>query len=154
MAGSGSAATKKGSFTLRSPALSVHKPLTVMFWWRLDEPMEEETGFGVLALRGNGWISAFVAGKGPGAHRRRRTCSSARDHFAGMENCNNVWGGVRMVRAQRLASRSHQRQRRAADIRIYWDGQDARGTRPKADFRERRRHQRPRSRPQRQLARQ
>ncbi|MCX6903654.1 MAG: hypothetical protein NTW03_09290, partial [Verrucomicrobia bacterium] len=35
MAGSGIAAKKKGAFVLQSPALSVHKPLTVMFWWRL-----------------------------------------------------------------------------------------------------------------------
>ena len=65
MAGSGTAAKRKGALVLQSPVLSVHRPLTVMFWWRLDEPMREETGFGVLALRGQGWISTFVAGKGP-----------------------------------------------------------------------------------------
>jgi len=31
MAGSGTAAKKKGAFVLHSPALSAHKPLTVMF---------------------------------------------------------------------------------------------------------------------------
>ncbi|MCX6905089.1 MAG: hypothetical protein NTW03_16745, partial [Verrucomicrobia bacterium] len=92
-AGSGLAAQKKGAFVLQSPALSVHKPLTVMFWWRLDEPMKEETGFGLLALRGKGWISIFVAGKGPWCALKEPTYVFQCYNFPGMENCNDVWGG-------------------------------------------------------------
>ena len=122
MAGSGIAAKKKGAFVLQSPALSVHKPLTVMFWWRLDEPMKEETGFGVLALRGKGWISAFVAGKGPWCALKEPTYVFQCYSFPGMENCNDVWGG----RAWFEPSVWHHTTitvSGAADICIYWDGQ-------------------------------
>jgi hypothetical protein len=121
MAGSGSAAKKKGSFVLRSPALSVHRPLTVMFWWRLDEPMREETGFGVLALRGQGWISTFVAGKGPWCALREPTCVFQCYNFTGMENCNDVWGG-RAWFEPGVWHHAAITVSGAADIRIYWDG--------------------------------
>ena len=49
--GSGAAA-KKGPFRLQSAALSPHKPLTVMLWRRLEEPMKAETSFHVVALSG------------------------------------------------------------------------------------------------------
>lgn len=78
---------------IHSPALSIHKPLTGMFWWRLDEPMKEEPGFGVLALRGKGWLSAFVAGKGPWCALKEPARVFQCYNFPGMENCNDVWGG-------------------------------------------------------------
>ena len=122
VAGSGMTAQKKGAFVLQSPALSVHKPLTVMFWWRLDESMKEETGFGVLALRGKGWISTFVAGKGSWCALKEPTYVFQCYNFPGMENCNDVWGGRAWfepnVWHHTAASVSG-----AADICIYWDGQ-------------------------------
>jgi hypothetical protein len=121
MAGSGTTAKNKGSLVLRSPALSVHKPITVMFWWRLDEPMKEETGFNVLALRGKGWISTFVAGKGPWCALKEPTYVFQCYNFDNMENCNDVWGG----RAWFEPHAWHHAAitvSGAADIRIYWDG--------------------------------
>jgi hypothetical protein len=122
MAGSGTAAKKKGGFVLHSPALSVHKPLTVMFWWRLDERMEEGTGFGVLALRGKGWISTFVAGKGPWCALKEPTYVFQSYNFTGMENCNDVWGG-RAWFEPHVWHHAAISVSGAADIRIYWDGQ-------------------------------
>jgi len=121
-AGSGLAAQKKGAFVLQNPALSVHKPLTVMFWWRLDEPMKEETGFGVLALRGKGWISTFVAGKGPWCGLKEPTYVFQCYNFPGMENCNDVWGGRAWFEPQ-VWHHTAITVSGAADIGIYWDGQ-------------------------------
>ncbi len=121
-AGSGPA-PKKGACVIQSPALSLHKPLTVMFWWRLDQPVGEETGFGVLALRGKGWISAFVAGKGPWCALKEPTYLFQCYNFDGMENCNDVSGG----RAWFEPSVWHHAAisvSGAADIRIYRDGQE------------------------------
>ena len=122
MAGSGTAAKKKGPFVLQSPALSVHKPLTVMFWWRLDEPMKDETGFGVLALRGKGWISTYVAGKGPWCALKEPTYVFQCYNFPGMENCNDVWGG-RAWFEPNIWHHAAVTVSGAADICIYWDGQ-------------------------------
>jgi hypothetical protein len=121
MAGSGAAARKKGGFVLRSPALSAHKPLSLMFWWRLDEPMKEETGFNVLALRGKGWISTFIAGKGPWCALREPTFVFQCYNFEGMENCNDVWGG-RAWFEPKVWHHTAITASGAADLRIYWDG--------------------------------
>jgi hypothetical protein len=120
-AGSGAAARNKGGLLLRSPALSVHKPLTVMFWWRLDEPMKEETGFHLLALRGKGWISTFVVGKGPWCALREPTYVFQCYNFEGLENCNDVWGG-RAWFEPRVWHHAAVTVSGAAEIRIYWDG--------------------------------
>jgi len=119
--GSGPAVKNKGAYSLRSPALSVHKPITVMFWWRLDESMKEETGFGVLALRGKGWLSTFVAGKGPWCALREPTYVFQCYNFEGMDNCNDVWGG-RAWFEPNVWHHTAITVSGAADIRIYWDG--------------------------------
>jgi hypothetical protein len=120
--GSGEAAQKKGGFALRSAALSVHQPITIMFWWRLDEPMTEETGFNVAALRGQGWISTFIAGKGRWCALREPTYVFQCYNFPGMENCNDIWGGRAWFEPDvwhHLAVTVSG----AAEVRIYWDGQ-------------------------------
>jgi hypothetical protein len=121
MAGSGTVAKRKGGLVLRSPALSVHQPITLMFWWRLDEPMKAETGFSLAALRGKGWLSTFVAGKGPWCALREPTYVFQCYNFEGMENCNDVWGGRAWFEPDvwhHLAVTASG----AADIRVYWDG--------------------------------
>jgi hypothetical protein len=121
MAGSGTAAKKKGRFVVHSPALSVRKPITAMCWWRLDEPMKEETGFGVLALRGKGWISMFVAGKGPWCALKEPTYVFQCHNFEGMENHNDVQGG-RAWFEPKVWHHAAISVSGASDIRIYWDG--------------------------------
>jgi hypothetical protein len=101
--------------------LSVHKPVTVMFWWRLDEPMKEESGFGVLALRGKGWISTFVAGKGPWCGLKEPTYIFQCYNFPDIENSNDCWGG-RAWFEPNVWHHSAITVSGAADIRIYWDG--------------------------------
>jgi hypothetical protein len=121
MSGSGTVARAKGGFRLHSPALSPHRPMTVMLWWRLDEPMREEKGFGVIALRGKGWISTFVAGKGPWCALKEPTYVFQCYNFPGMENCNDVWGG-RAWFEPGVWHHAAMTVSGAADIRIYWDG--------------------------------
>ncbi|MGD0094683.1 MAG: LamG-like jellyroll fold domain-containing protein, partial [Planctomycetota bacterium] len=119
--GSGPAG-KKGAFRLQSAALSAHKPLTVMFWWRLDEPMKEETCFNIFALSGNkGYISNFVRGKGEWCGLKEPTYCFQVYSFAGMENWNDVWGGRVWVEPQ-VWHHTALVVSGAAEIRIYWDG--------------------------------
>lgn len=120
-AGSGAAA-KKGSYRLQSPALSVHKPLTVLFWWRLDEPMKEETTFHIFGLSGNkGYISNFVHGKGEWCALKEPTYCFQVWSFPGIENWNDVWGGRVWVEPH-VWHHAAIAVSGASEIRIYWDG--------------------------------
>jgi hypothetical protein len=110
-----------------SPAFSVHRPLTVMFWWRLDAPMKETTGFGLIAIhnhggRHDGYVSNFVAGKGPWCGLKEPTYISQLNGFPGLTDRNMPWG-------ERVWSEPGQWRHLAMtvtgarQIDIYWDGQ-------------------------------
>lgn len=113
---------KKGSFRLQSPALGVSKPLTVMFWWRLDEPMKEETSFNVVMVSGNkGYISNFVHGKGEWCALKEPTYCFQVWNFPGIENHNDVWGG-RVWIEPRAWHHAAMTLSGACEIRLHWDG--------------------------------
>lgn len=83
---------------LVSPAFSVHRPLTVMFWWRLDAPMRETTWLGLLKIgnhrgRHNGYIANFVAGKGKWCGLKEPTYISQLQKLPGLTDRNMPWGG-------------------------------------------------------------
>lgn len=106
---------------LTSPGLSVHQPLTVMAWWRLNAPMQETTGFGLLQLFGTGYIANFVAGKGDWCALREPTRISQIINFPNIKNVANPWGG----RAWFEPGTWHHvalTVSAAAEVRIYWDG--------------------------------
>lgn len=63
-AGTGYACGMRNAFILRGDALSVHRPLTLSVWWRLDQDAQIDSGLQVFHLEGRGFISAFVRGKG------------------------------------------------------------------------------------------
>ncbi|MCX7935739.1 MAG: LamG domain-containing protein, partial [Planctomycetota bacterium] len=109
------------SLMVSSPAFSLHKPITAMLWWRLDEKMKEETCFNLLALLGPGYISSFVRGKGEWCALAEPTYISQVYDFPGIRNHNNPWGG----RAWFEAGEWHHvaiSVSAAAEIAIYWDG--------------------------------
>jgi hypothetical protein len=113
---------EKVPLRLQSPALSAHKPLTVMFWWRLDEAMKEETSFNLITLSGNkGYISNFVRGKGEWCALKEPTYCFQVWNFSGMENHNDVWGG-RVWFEPRAWHHTALAVSGAAEIRVYWDG--------------------------------
>lgn len=83
---------------LTSPAFSVHRPFTVMFWWRLDEPMAETSNFALLKIgnhqgRHGGYIANFVRGKGEWCALKEPTYVSQLYNFPGLTNRNMPWGG-------------------------------------------------------------
>ena len=82
-----------GQLTLRSPAFSAHRPLTIMMWWRLDAPMKDETTYRLIDLRGTGYISSFVHGKGTWCALEHPTVVLQVYRFAGIPNHNGIRGG-------------------------------------------------------------
>lgn len=82
-----------GQLTLRSSAFSAHRPLTVMMWWRLDAPMKAETTYHLINLRGKGYISSFVHGKGRWCALERPTVVLQVYNFPGISNHNGIRGG-------------------------------------------------------------
>jgi hypothetical protein len=113
----------KAAFEIVSPALSIHRPLTVMCWWRLDAPMQETTGFNLLNLHGNGpYLPHFVAGKGPWCALKEPTFIYQVVNFPGIPQYHNSWGGRAWFEpgewhhvAMTVAN--------ANEVRVYRDGQ-------------------------------
>jgi len=112
----------EAALEIRSPALSIHRPLTLMCWFRVDAPMAESTGFHLLSLRGDGpYLSHFVAGKGPWCALAEPTFVYQVVSFPGIPQYNNPWGGRAMIEpgvwhhvALTVAN--------AAEVRVYRDG--------------------------------
>ena len=113
---------KNMALEISSPAISVHRPITLMCWFRLDRPMTETTWCGLLCLRGDGpYITHFVAGKGPWCGLREPTFISQVVAFPGISLFHNPWGG----RAWFDAGVWHHvamTVANASEIRIYRDG--------------------------------
>ncbi|MCF7854834.1 MAG: LamG domain-containing protein [Candidatus Pacebacteria bacterium] len=81
---------------IRSSALSVHEPITVMMWWRLDAPMVETTSFALLHIyksNAQRFIRTFVHGKGKWANLRRPTSIHQVWGFPAMANWSKPWHG-------------------------------------------------------------
>ena len=90
------------SLTLRSPAFSPDKPLTVMLWWRLDQDVAETGGYGILTLNHNakpGYLTCFIAGKGEWCALKQPTWVYQFYNFPGLGNDNNVWTGRAVTQA-------------------------------------------------------
>ena len=111
----------KSPLRVHSSALSAHRPLTVMMWWRLDAPMQEATCYHLIRLGGKGYVAAFARGKGKWCALRRPTFIFQVQSFSGIANRNDHWTGHAWVEpgawhhiALTVAT--------ASDIRVYWDG--------------------------------
>jgi hypothetical protein len=85
---------KNAAFEVSSPAISAHRPITLMCWFRLDRRMAETTWIGLLMLRGAGpYITHFVAGRGVWCGLREPTFISQIVAFPGISQFHNQWGG-------------------------------------------------------------
>jgi len=110
-----------GSLKLASGSLTLARPLTVMMWWRFDEPMRDETGYHLITLGGKGIVSAFARGKGEWCALKEPTFVFQVYYFEGITNMNHIWSGSARVEpgtwhhiAVTVAG--------AAEVRAYWDG--------------------------------
>jgi hypothetical protein len=89
-------ADKRLPLRLSSPALSPHRPFTLMAWWRLDEPMREDLTFCLLYLTGHGrpgYVANAVHGKSHWCALSQPTYISQVYGFPGIRNHHNSWGG-------------------------------------------------------------
>jgi len=91
MRGRGALTGKAGPLELRSPAFSPHKPLTVMFWWALEEDARIDSIFGLVRLGGRGFVSHFSRGKGQWCALRRNAAILQVYNFPGIQNVNGIY---------------------------------------------------------------
>jgi hypothetical protein len=115
-------ANSAGLITLRSPALSPDRPLTLALWWRLDAPMVPETCFHLLSLHGGrGIVSNFVRGKGEWCALTEPRFVFQSVYYEGIPDINGIWDGSAWVEAgvwHHVAMVC----RNAAEVDVYWDG--------------------------------
>jgi hypothetical protein len=117
----------KRGLGLTGLALPLHRPWTLSMWWRLEAPMKAESGFGLISMHGKGFMSNFVAGKGPWCALREPTFVAQVYNWPGVSNINDIYEGPAWVEpavwrhAAMVVSKGSQ-------VRILWDGA------PKADL--------------------
>jgi hypothetical protein len=108
-----------GSLRLGGLAIGLGRPITVSLWWRLNEPLKVDGGFGLLALNGRGWVSNFVR-SGP-------WCGLKEPHFVtqvyNWPNVSNVNGVGDAARVREGAWHHAALVVSAASrVQVYWDG--------------------------------
>jgi len=91
--GKGALTDKTAALTLRSPEFSPHRPLTVSFWWALQEDAKIDTGFNLIHLQGRGIVSHFSRGKGEWCALRRNVAILQVYSFPGIQNINGIYDG-------------------------------------------------------------
>lgn len=129
LTGSGFAVTERsGGLGLAQLNWPLTRPLTAATWFRLDQPMKEETGFHLLGMwSAKGYISNFVAGKGPWCALTKPMFVIQMYSFPGISNVNGLdygdgwladkqWHHVAITVSE------------GSRVRVYWDG------RPRSDF--------------------
>ncbi|MDI9585604.1 MAG: hypothetical protein QM473_15380 [Acidobacteriota bacterium] len=109
---------------ITSPALSPHRPLTIMFWWRLDQEMAEDLTFCLfyaVSPGRPGYIANAVHGKSNWCALREPSLISQVHGYARIMNHHNQWGG--RVWPQMGEWRHWAMTATGADtLSIYWDG--------------------------------
>jgi hypothetical protein len=114
--------TKRMGLQLQGVALALHKPLTVSMWWRLDAPMKETTGYPLIGLHAaHGYISNFIAGKGPWCGLTRPAFVTQCYSFPGVSNVNGIWDGDGWAK-ENVWHHSAITVAGGSEISIYWDG--------------------------------
>jgi hypothetical protein len=129
LTGSGFVATERSAgLGLAKLDWPLTRPITAAMWFRLEQPMKEETGFHLLSLWApKGYISNFVAGKGPWCALTRPMFVIQMYNFPGISNVNGLdYGDGRLADKQwhHVAVTVSEGSR----VRVYWDG------RPRSEF--------------------
>lgn len=90
--GRGALTGKSGEIHLRSPAFSPHHPLSVLFWWALQEDARIDGAFRLFHLtNGRGFVSHFSRGKGEWCALERPAGVLQVYHFNGIRDVNGIY---------------------------------------------------------------
>ena len=115
----------KAAYRLTGAGLSPHGPLTVMFWWRLPQPMPVNGGFELLGLNGRGYISVFGRG-GPWCGLADTAMVLQSWNLLGIPNINNIYDNAPRKSLALDEPRWHHTALTVAGgrmVRLYTDGQ-------------------------------
>lgn len=114
-------AAKGRSVSLQKLELPLTRPITASMWWRLDEEMKPESGFHLVSLRANGYISNFVRGKGQWCALKKPTFVLQIYRFPGISNVNGIRFGDAWVAAG-VWHHAAVTVSAGSKVRVYWDG--------------------------------
>jgi hypothetical protein len=117
----------KPALTVQQMHWPLTKPITVSMWWRLDEPMQPETGFHLITLAANGYVSNFVRGKGTWCALQKPTFVIQSYNFPGISNVNGIGYGDAWV-TEKVWHHVAITISEGSRITVYWDG------RPRSEF--------------------
>ena len=117
----------KAALTLQQMRWPLAKPITVSMWWRLEEPMQPETGFHLITLAANGYVSNFVRGKGPWCALQKPTFVIQSYNFPGISNVNGIGYGDGWV-TEKIWHHVAITISEGSRVTVYWDG------RPRSEF--------------------
>lgn len=117
----------KAALTVQQMHWPLAKPITVSMWWRLDEPMQPETGFHLITLAANGYVSNFVRGKGPWCALQKPTFVIQSYNFPGISNVNGIGYGDAWV-TEKVWHHVAITISEGSRVNVYWDG------RPRSEF--------------------
>lgn len=79
---------------LRSLAFSPHRPLTVSFWWALQQDGQPESNFVLVTLtNGHGFVQHFSRGKGDWCALQRPAAVLQVYYLPGIPNINGIYDG-------------------------------------------------------------
>ena len=111
----------KRGLALAGLALPLNRPWTLSMWWRLEEPMKAESGFQLVSMHGKGFMSNFVAGKGPWCALKEPTFAAQVYNWPGISNVNDIYEGPAWVEPLQwhhvalVVSKG-------SSVRVFWDG--------------------------------
>ncbi len=111
----------KAALTVQPMQWSLVKPITVSMWWRLPEPMKPETGFHLVTLGANGYISNFVRGKGEWCALQKPTFVIQSYNFPGISNVNGIGYGDGWV-TEGVWHHVALTVSEGSRVTVYWDG--------------------------------
>ena len=100
---------ENAQFRLKSPKLSLHRALTISFWWSLGRDAALESAFGLLHVptQSRGYVSSFVRGKGEWCALERPTAVLQVYYFEGIGNENGLYDGGLLDRGDLKAGTWH-----------------------------------------------
>jgi len=114
---------------VRSPAFSPHGPLTVCFWWAMQEDPKPENCFGLFHLGGKrGIVSHFSRGKGQWCALKRPAAILQVYYFDGIKNVNGIYDRDLLAHVDLRAGVWHHTAlvfRGASLVEVYTDGRKA-----------------------------